>query len=163
VTAPDAKPTLNLERPASLRQRVWWKWAQAITAAVSLLIIWQCGFGLLQGRRQANATVQHFHQQLNTGQYVEIFREADAGFREGKTEADLVKFLQAVHTKLGDTGAANFINIRVNATTNGTFTTAQYKTTFDHGSAVETFTWIKTSNTLRLYGYDIRSNVSVVN
>jgi hypothetical protein len=112
----------------------------------------------VQGRRLANTAVQHFHQQFNSGQYLEIFRDADVGFTEGKNEDDLAKFLQEVHAKLGDAVAGSFISIRVNAATNGNLTTAQYKTTFDRGSAIETFTWIKTDNTLRLYGYNIRAN-----
>jgi hypothetical protein len=130
----------------------WKKWALTITVAVSLLLIWQ----LMQGRRLANAAVQHFHQQLNTGQYVEIFREADAGFTEGKTEEDLTKFLKAIHTKLGDAGATTVDYIRVNATTKGTFTTARYQTTFVRGNALEMFTWKKSNGTLRLYGYYIQ-------
>jgi hypothetical protein len=139
-----------------LRKQLSWRWVQGVTAAVSLLIVWQCSSGLIQGRRLTNAAVQHFHQQLNAGQYIEIFRQADAGFTEDKTEEDLVKFLQAVHTKLGDAGAVSLNSIRVNTAMNGTFTTAQYKTTFARGSAVETFTWKKSDGTLRLYGYNIR-------
>jgi len=48
--------------------------------------------------------------------------------------------------------------MRVNATTGGTFIVSQYNTTFDHGSAVETFRWIRASGALKLSGYNIQSN-----
>lgn len=125
--------------------------------------MWQCGSALHEGSGLANIAVREFHQRLNAGQYEAIYRQADVGFtREGKHD-EMVKFLAAVHAKLGDAGATNLVNIRVNATTNGTFLTAEYNTTFARGSAVEMFTWIKKSGNLALHGYNIQSNVLVLN
>jgi hypothetical protein len=155
LVAPKAEPPLDDVPHLPLHQRALPRWGLAVTA-VCLLIMWQCGSGLIWGRKLANEAVEHFHQELNASRYDEIFREADPGLTEGKTKEDLVKFLQAVHTKLGEAGAVSPVSIHVNATTNGRFTTAQYKTTFTRGSAVETFTWIGAGSTLKLYGYDIR-------
>jgi len=70
----------------------------------------------------------------------------------------LVKFLEAIHTKLGNAGAERLLNATVNAGTDGTFVTTEYDTTFAGGSAIETFTWIKKRGALKLYGYNVQSN-----
>jgi hypothetical protein len=124
------------------------------------LIGWQCASTLAYNKRLTRAAVQQFHQEFNDGEYHKIFTEADPGFTEGKTEDDLVKFLIAIHMQLGDAGAVYLTNINVNAKTNGTFTTVRCKTTFSRGSAMETFTWMKMGNTLKLYGYDIQGSPS---
>jgi len=155
LVSPDTEPPLVAAPRVPFHRRGLPRWGLAV-AAVSLLIMWQCGAGLIRARRLANAAVEHFHQELNAARYDEIFREADPGFTEGKTEEDLVKFLQTIHTKLGEAGAVRLVSIHVNATANGRLTTARYEATFARGSAVETFTWIGADNTLRLYGYDIR-------
>jgi len=132
-----------------------------ITVAAFLLIVWQLGARFFHDRHLAEAAVQSFHQRLNSAQYREIFSDADAGFTEGKTEEDLLKFLQTIHSRFGDAGNSDFSGISVNVRANGTFTTVQCKTTFAQGSALETFTWIRAGKMLRLYGYDIRSKASL--
>lgn len=102
----DAGPTVPLHR------RTLPKWGLAVTA-ISLLILGQCGFRLMRGRMLAKAAVEHFHEALNAGRYEQIFREADPGLVEGKTEEELVGFLQTVHTKLGDAGAMDLVSINI--------------------------------------------------
>jgi len=62
-----------------------------------------------------------------------------------------------VHRKLGYAGTENQINMNVNATTGGTFITSEYKTQFAQDQGVETFTWKKSSGTLKLYGCNVQS------
>jgi hypothetical protein len=142
---------------------VLWKWSLAATAVILVFLMWQCGSALHEGRALANTAVKEFHQRLNGSRYEEIYQEADEGFTGAGKHDELVKFLGAVHTKLGNAGVENFADMRVNATTGGTFIVTRYNTTFEHGSAVETFTWVKAHGALKLYGYDIRSNALVVN
>ena len=140
-----------------------WKWSLALTGVLLAFLLWQCGSALRQGQTLAGPAVKEFHRELNAGQYDEIYRKADQGLAGEDKHDELVKFLQGVHTKLGDASVATQINIRVNATTFGSSIVAQYNTTFARGAAVETFTWVKRSGTLKLYGYDIRSNALVAN
>jgi len=51
----------------------------------------------------------------------------------------------------------------VNATTSGTFIVARYNTMFARGPAVETFTFVKKSGTLKLPEYHIESEALLVN
>jgi hypothetical protein len=154
VTHVVASPAVEMERKPV---RVLWKWSFFITAVVLAFLMWQCGSGLVQGRRSANEAVRHFHQELNSGEYEQICQEA-SGCTQATKHDELIKFLQGVHTKLGSVDTENLINLSVNATTNGTFITTRYNTKFANGSAIETFTWIKSGATLRLYGYNVQTN-----
>jgi hypothetical protein len=143
--------------------RLLWKWSFAVATVVLVLLMWQCGSALVRGRKLATAAVRHFHQQLNAEEYEEIYREADEGFRAGQSHDELIKFLQAVHRKLGNAGNENQVNIRADTNTRGTFTTTWYNTTFVHGTASERFTWVTSDGALKLYAYHIESNALLAN
>lgn len=144
-------------------KRAWWKWSLGLTALLLIYLMWQCGSALRQGRVSAEPAVQAFHAKLNAGKYEEICQEADEAFQGTGKHDELVKFLTAVHTKLGDAGVTNQVNMFVNAGTSGTFIVARYDTTFARGTAVETFTWTKKSGNLKLYAYHVDSNALVEN
>jgi hypothetical protein len=138
-------------------KRVLWKWSVAAAAAILVFLMWQCGSALQQGRGLANAAVRHFHQELNSGNYEHICQGADEGFSQGEKHDELLRLLEAVHRKLGDAGDESQVNMNVNATTDGTFITTEYNTRFAQGQAIETFTWVKSGGTLKLYGYNVQS------
>jgi hypothetical protein len=140
-----------------------WKLSLAITTIVSIFLMWQCGSALRHGQQLANAEVRHFHQKLNSGHYEEICREADEDLAGDGKHDEFVKFLEAVHTKMGDAGPESLVNIRVNPTTGGSFITTQYNTIFGRGTGIETFVWIRTHGSLKLYEYNIQSNALVLN
>jgi hypothetical protein len=127
-----------------------------------VFVTWQCGSALVRGRKLADGAVQHFHQQLNAEEYDEIYGETDDRFRAGQSRDELIKFLQAVHKKLGDAGDTTQASIRVDTNTHGTFTTTRYNTTFVNGGATETFTWVNGDGGLKLYEYHIESNALVI-
>jgi hypothetical protein len=112
-----------------------------LTAALMTLLVWQCSSVFRQGRALADSAVREFHSKLNAGQYEEIYNDADEGLAGETRHVELVKFLGAVHNKLGDAAISNQANMRVNTTTFGNSVVAQYNTTFARGTAVETFTW----------------------
>jgi hypothetical protein len=144
-------------------KRVLWKWSLAVTAVLLIWFAWQCGSALYQGRALANAAVNEFHQRLNDAKFDEICDKADAGFTKAGQREDMVKLLAAVHSKLGNAGAENLASLRVNATPSETLLIAEYNTQFERGSAVETFTWVKSTGALRLRGYNINSNALILN
>ena len=164
MTTPASTPSLDSPGyPATRPKAVLWKWSLAATVVILLFLMWQCGSALVQGRKLANAAVRHFHQQLNTEEYEEIYREADDGFKAGQSHDESIKFLQAVHKKLGDAGDEKQVSVRADTNTHGTFITTWYSTAFATGTATETFTWVKTSGTLKLYAYHIQSNALILN
>lgn len=161
MSMPAVTPDVPYRTPT--RKRVLWKWSLAITAIVVVFLAWQCGTAILQGRRLATSAVDRFHQQLNAGKFEEIYQEAAEGFRQGSKHEEIVRFLNAVHAKLGNAGTTSAGNINVSATPNGTFVTTQYATTFEKGDAAETFTWLKTGGGLKLYSYNVQSNAFILN
>jgi hypothetical protein len=164
LTKPVSTPSLDSSGyPAARPKRELWKWSLAVTIVILLFSMWQCGSALVQGRKLANAAVRHFHQQLNTEEYEEIYRETDDRFKAGQSHDEFVKFLQAVHKKLGDAGEEKQVSIRADTNTYGTFITTWYSTAFATSTATETFIWVKSSGTLKLYGYHIQSNDLILN
>jgi hypothetical protein len=138
--------------------RVLWKWSFLFLLVLVVWGTWQCTSALRMGSRLAQPAVQQFHQQLDAGQYQAICNQAAEGFCASGADGEAVRFLKGVHEKLGHAGAAKGGPINVNAGTAGTFVTAQFDTSFALGPAVETFTWIKSGSTLKLYRYDVQSN-----
>jgi hypothetical protein len=163
VATPPPPPSLNLGQSPVRPKRVLWKWSLGVTTEVVAFLAWQCGSALYQGPELSNAAVKQFHLELNGANYEEICDRADQGFTNTNQRDDLVKFLTAVHAKLGNAVADNLTNVRVNTNTGGTFLVTQYSTEFERGSAVETFTWIKSNGAVKLYGYNINSKELVLN
>ena len=144
------------------KKRALWKWSIAATLVLVAVLFWRCGTGLLEGRRLSANGVQQFHSLLNTGQYEQIYDGASDEFRASGNKEDLIKFMQAVHRKLGDAGSHSLDGMNVTATPTGTYITAVYRTTFTGGDAVETFRWLKRGESVVLIGYNIQSMKLVV-
>ena len=159
----DAPPlSLNSPTPAPERKHILWKWSIAITVVVLGFSIWQCGSALVAGRGLSNVAVQQFHAQLNEQQYEQIFTEADDGFQRSANKEETIKFLQAVHRKLGNAEQASLTNLTVQATAGGTYVIAAYTTKFERGAGTEKFTWTKKDGQLVLHGYNIQSRALVI-
>jgi hypothetical protein len=162
INAPASATAPDTDFAAPPRKRVLWKWSLGATVLVLSFLMWQCGSALYEGRNLAIAAVWEFHLRMNEGSFQKLCQDADESFTH-PGDQDTIKFLQAVHTKLGNAGASNLQNIRVNATPNGTFVVTQHTTAYDRGSAQETFTWKKSNGALRLYAYHIESNALILN
>lgn len=157
MTTPTQVPAPDFGYKAEPRKRVLWKWSLLITAIGLLYLAWQCGSGLYSGSKLAEGAVRRFHDQLNAGQFERICQEADEAFSEGPRHDQLIETLQAVHRKLGDAIDEKRGNINVNVNTQGTFVTVEFFTLFATDQAHETFTWRKSGNALKLYGYNVQS------
>lgn len=143
--------------PEPKRKRTLMKWSLVATALVFGYFAWQCGSGMSTGARLSDDAVQRFHSQLDSGAYDTIVGESDEAFQTTDSQEELLKFLAGVHSKLGAAHGFTRTNIFVNANTNGTFINVTYNSTFEQGSAVETFTWRKVSGGLKLMGYHVES------
>jgi len=113
------------------------------------------------GARLSDEGVRHFHSQLDSEAYGDILGESDEAFQDSGNRDEIIKFLTGVHSKLGLSHGFSRTNVFVNATTSGTFIRVTYQSTFDQGSAVETFTWRKAAGGLKLVRYDINSNTFI--
>ena len=139
-------------------KRILLKWSFIATVLVLGYFMWQCGSGMRAGARLSDDAVRHFHSQLDLESYDDIVRDSDEAFQTSENREELIKFLAGVHSKLGPSRGFTRTNIFVNARTNGTFIKVAYQSTFDHGNALEAFTWKKASGGLKLVRYDVNSN-----
>jgi hypothetical protein len=154
--------TPDINQPSGLpgvapKKRVLWKWSIGVTLVLIAILSWRCGSGLIQGRQLSASGVQRFHALLNSGQHEQIYGAASDAFRTAGSKQELIKFFQTVHRKLGDAGSSTLNSLNVTATPTGTYITAVYRTTFTQGEAIETFTWLKSSQGVVLNAYNIQS------
>lgn len=152
-------PPLDINPAQAKPKRILWKWSLLLTILLLGYFMWQCGSGMIAAARFSDDSVRHFHAQLDAESYGDIVRDSDEAFQNSESTENLIKFLGAVHSKLGASRGFSRTNLNVNATTNGTFIRVVYQSTFDRGDAVETFTWRKLNSRLKLVAYDVRSKV----
>jgi hypothetical protein len=148
-------PDFGYGLPKAAAIRVLWAFSFVALALFLAFYMWACVSALELGRDHANELVTRFHQELNNSQYRAICEEADQDLRNECIQ--VARSLQSVHSKLGDAVRSNLTTMNVNAGVGGTFVVAEYDTSFTHGTAIETFTWIKRGNGLKLYGYNPHS------
>jgi len=88
-------PSTSVPDPARVApaKRVLWKWSAAVVALLLVFLMWRCGSALVQGRKLADAAVKQFHERLNAGNFEEIYRDADEGFR-GQNHDNSIKLLE---------------------------------------------------------------------
>jgi len=136
-------------------RRIRTHWSGAV-AALCIVVLSACGI-ISKATAEAGEAVKHFHEQLNAEQYEDILSQADRGFSEAQSHDQMVKFLSAIHRKLGNAGETKLTGYHVNYGTGGVFTTTSYTTSYANGSADETFVWMKSGDKLKLYSYHVSS------
>jgi hypothetical protein len=104
--------------------------------------------------------VKQFHEQLASGQYVEIYDAADETLRDITSKADFVNLLQSVHERLGDVESLNpgWQGIAFHGGQRMTIS-EYFDTKFAHGNGTEWFVWQAHDNRLTLGLYQIKSSV----
>jgi Protein of unknown function (DUF4019) len=110
-----------------------------------------------KNKETAEHGVEVFHSQLDSERYSEMYAEADEGFKKATSQADLEKFLRAVHQKLGKVETANQTSWLMNTSSDGAFVTLTYDTQFSDGKATEQFVWHVTDGSAALFNYNISS------
>jgi hypothetical protein len=111
----------------------------------------------------ADQAVTQFHSQLDGARYDEIINTAAPDFRNAKPVPDLVRFLEAVHLKLGPLKTTTKEGWRENYMTSGHSYVATYHSTFAKGEATETFTYRVDGANATLAGYFINSDALITN
>lgn len=107
--------------------------------------------------------VAAFHRQLDSEQWRSIYSEADDEFRQGGTEQDFRRLIEAVHRKLGNVQAAQMRDYKQTwIAGQGTFVVFTCQTKFAGGEAIETFAWRMSTPRPILHGYNINSNALVL-
>ncbi|HEX8174570.1 MAG TPA: DUF4019 domain-containing protein [Pyrinomonadaceae bacterium] len=117
---------------------------------------------LIKGRQLSESAIERFHNQFNSGQYVDIYNQTDEGFRKGSNESEMTALLSAVRRKLGTVKNTKQVRWNLNSTTNGTMVVLAYETEFTEGKATEQFIYHVSGDRALLYRYDIMSPLLVI-
>jgi hypothetical protein len=128
---------------------------------IALLVVGGCSSG--EDIAAARTEVAHFRELMVMQQFDQIFAEASDELKKTTTEQNLTRLLAAVNGKLGAVKTAEESGWNVNFNTSGTFVKLSFKTQFEKGSGVETFTYRIIDGRGRLAGYNINSNELITN
>lgn len=124
---------------------------------ITVLLLAGSSCSLTKGREIAERAVVQFHNQLNAGQYHEIYTQSDEGFRKASSEEDTQALLEAVRRKLGTVKQANQSGWQVNATPTGTMVSLAYEVEFSEGKGTEDFVFHISGDKALLYNYHVNS------
>jgi hypothetical protein len=128
----------------------------AVTFTIALsLAVNSCS--LTKNKATAEQAVTKFHNQLNVGQFRDIYVQSHEGFKKGTNEADAVALFEAIHRKLGLVQKATATSWRVNTTPMGTLTVLTYDVDFTEGKAMEQFAFQVKGETALLFSYNVNS------
>jgi hypothetical protein len=130
----------------------------AVVFAITLFVLWSCGKGAYHDYRLASAAVDHFHEELDRGNFEAIYSEATEDFRSGGTSADFIEVLETVHQKMGNSGKKTPQGFHVNWKNGRHLVDQVFDTQFALGHAQESFIWVVENDQVRLYYYHIHSH-----
>jgi hypothetical protein len=136
------------------------KLAPRLFLCVSFLLVVGCGTS--DNIRLAENGVTQVHAQMDNGQFLQIYAQADPGLRSATKQQDFLDFVGAVHRKLGKVQTATRASYFVNFTTSGTRVRLNYETKFEGGDAQEEFVWKIKGQDVVLLGYHINSTALIL-
>jgi hypothetical protein len=114
--------------------------------------------GLKESYNVSGAEAAKFHAALSAGQYDAIWKSAAPELQKRTDQASFPALLGAIVRKLGKVTEAKQTNWFANNNNGVSTVTMKFDTTFEHGSAKETvtFLWV-TNDSLKLSDYAIDS------
>ena len=122
---------------------------------VASLIVGSCS--LAKHRETARKAVDTFHNQLNAGQFQEIYAQSGDEFKKAASEADAIALFEAVHRKLGMVNQATETSWRVGTAPFGTTAMLAYDVEFSEGKGTEQFIFQMKDNKALLVNYNVNS------
>jgi hypothetical protein len=126
---------------------------------LALAVLWGMSgcSGITSAKPKAEAAVSVFHDQLNAADFDAIWNSASDKFHDNAPRPKFDKFIQAVRSKLGRVTGTSNAGWRVGNFNFKTTVVLQQKTTFEHGSGTETFTYVVHGDEVKLEGYNVQS------
>ena len=112
---------------------------------------------------KGEAGVAEFHQKLNNADFDTIYGDSGPEMKKAFTQEDFVKFVAAVHRKLGGFQSGKTSGWNDTVTTSGHFLTLNYAATYENGSADESFKFHIQDSNVVLVGYQINSKALIIN
>lgn len=132
-----------------------------LALAAALFVVAGCSASV--DTKAAEQAVARFHQMLDAGQFEAMYAASADDLRKSAAQRDFIALLEAVHRKLGNTGAATEQKWNINYHTSGTFVTLAYSTRYAAGEAAEQFVYRMQDGQALLVGYHINSNALILN
>ena len=145
--------------PSKPRKRLGLKIAIGIAflAVIGAALIWKVGKSTYRDYRIVSAAADLFHQQLNAGDYDEIYENATEEFRHSGKREDLNHLLDNIRSKMGRAGKPSAIGFHVNWRNGVLWADQTFTTQFEKGNAQEYFVWKIEQDQPHLYNYRIDS------
>jgi Protein of unknown function (DUF4019) len=134
---------------------------RASTCLFLALFCGACSIG--HGKADGEKAVARFHSQYGREQFDSIYTAAASTLRESTSKDEFIRFMTAVHTKLGAVRQSTPSGWRVQALTSGSYVDLTYETDFARGHGTESFRIRLGGDGAKLEGYNINSAALVVN
>jgi hypothetical protein len=109
----------------------------------------------------SDAAIAAFHDQLDRGQFAQIYAASAPEMKAVTNEVDLTKLLEAVHTKLGRFKSGRTAGWNDTRNTSGHFVNVGYQATYEKGPAMEEFLFRIDGDRAALAGYHVNSNALI--
>jgi hypothetical protein len=156
MSIPTVRQTPYLLPPPQGRKTKWLV-IGTLWVALALVVLWSCGKGFYHNYRLSAAAVDHFHRQLNQGDFETIYGDATDEFRRVGTRADEIKFLDTVHQKMGNSGKMSAKGFHISWKNGLQWVDQVYDTQFALGQGRESFVWLIENGQPHLQSYRIDS------
>lgn len=130
--------------------------------ALSLALL-AAACGMKENTEQAGKDVESFHAHYDRQDYPAIWRTTSREFRKVTSEKDFERLLVAIRTKLGAVKASEQAGWQANTNNGVSSVVINTKTSFEKGDGIETFTFVKEGEGLKLMGYNINSDALIYN
>jgi hypothetical protein len=119
--------------------------------------------GAAEAKQKAEKGVVDFHAKFNASQFHEMYQGSSAAFQKASSEKDYLEFITAVRKKPGEVKSSRPAGWRFNANTSGSYVMLGYDTTYENGTAQESFDFEVHGNVVKLVGWHINSRELIVN
>ena len=137
------------------------KWRKTIAGAAIAALLASCGVS--ESLDNAEAEVDAFHAELDSGQFDAIWDQASTELTGTAKKEQFETLLAAIHRKLGNVKSSERTEWKAEANLDGKFVFVRMQTSFEKGSGTEQFVFRNKDERLSLAGYHIESTDLMVN
>ena len=111
---------------------------------------------------EADKAAAEFHALFDAEDFDQIFNTAHADFQASQPREDTINFLRSVRDKLGSVKSTNRTGWQANSINMKTNVVLTFRTEFENGQGVETFTYRVIDGSAILLGWHVNSNALIV-
>ncbi len=126
---------------------------RTLLAVVALACLASCG--LTKGKEAASKAVDTYHQQFNDSKFKEIWLAATPGFRASTKEAEHLQYLHFARSRLGVFKSSTLNEWKTHLFIKETVVVLAFNSNFEHGAAIETFSFVVSGEIAELRSYNI--------